>query len=774
MKCSGIGAQGGVLRRVAGGLLAGAAVFGCISSTVWAQPAPAQAPAWIAPSEAMIQGRSSQGSTPARHPSYPQGTTAQQQYTPQSQYGQPHGQQYQTAPQYPAGQQYPARPGSQFPAQPPRQGMAPQSAPVTTAGWMAPADARGGHIAPANFASQDGMLPTGAIRQVQNSAESARTLHRLIESMPTEQEELELIERRSQLMNTKSNVTRIHIVDPAIVDVVQYGPRELAFLGLARGSTTMMLWFDGETEPVIYLVKTIRDPSLDNQRRVDYGKLEKKINTLFPNSKVYLIPMSWKIIVRGQARDQQEAANILQIIQGEVLAQDGSLWGPNAGVGAGVDAGGFGSGFNTLYGTGLGFNQFQSGLIINELQVPGEFQIALRVRIAELNRSQARTMGIDFNVLFNNATQNIFTNLGAAGAATLGGIFESGDVQIFLQWLAANGTAKILTEPNVTVISGREARFLAGGEFAVPTIVGIGGAQGQTTSFRGFGTSLLVTPSIIDRDLIRIRTIAEYSDLNQANAVGGIPGTDARRVETTVEMREGQTLALAGLLSHRTVTTVTRIPFLGDIPKVGPLLFSTKQSTQEENELLILITPEIVRPMDAHEVPPVPGFEVTVPQDVELYKHNMTEGSPDTGYYQLPPYGSGSVGTNVGYQHFNPGPANSMYSPQPTNPYGSGFSSPSPNQNGMPTGPGTAYPPDSLPPIPPAMGPGMNYGPGSQSPTLRQVPPAPAGQPTAQYGAWSGPANSTQTIQPSNYTAPRSAPAGQMPPGSRNPARPVR
>lgn len=646
-----------------------------------------------------------------------------------------------------------------------------QATPAATATYQIPLPGPSDSVAMPSGMAPAGKVsgsPVSMIQPVQNSAESARTLHRLIASMPTENEDLEVIERRSQLMNTRANVTRIHIVDPTIVDVVQYGPRELAFLGLARGSTNMMLWFEGETDPIIYLVKTIRDPSLDSQRRIDYGKLEKKINTLFPNSKVYLIPLSWKIVVRGQARDQQEAAHILQIIQGEILAQDGSLFGPQltGAYGAGFGdlggiaggAGGYGAGF----GTNLA-NNLASSLIVNELQVPGEFQIALRVRIAELNRSQARNLGVDFNVFFNNATQNIFTNLGAAGAATLGGIFESGDISVFVQWLASNGTAKILTEPNVVVISGRQARFLAGGEFAVPTIVGIGGAQGQTTSFRGFGTSLLVTPMVMDRDLIRIVAIAEYSDINGGNSVQGIPGTDARRVETTVEMREGQTLALAGLLSHRQVTEVTRIPVLGDIPKIGPLLFSSKKASQEENELLILITPEIVRPMDAHEVPPVPGFEVTHPQDTEFYKYNMVEGAPDTGYYQLPPYGSGAVGTNVGYQHFNPGPANSMYSPQPTNPNGTGFTAPTPipggHPGGIPGGPSTVIPPAAIPVIPP-----VEPGPGRRGPPPPQNGNSASrggpGSGNQASGGWSGAAGSTQSIQPANYTGPRAPAAG--------------
>jgi pilus assembly protein CpaC len=328
--------------------------------------------------------------------------------------------------------------------------------------------------------------------------------------------------------------------------------------------------------------------------------------------------------------------------------------------------GGYGGG-DFGVGGGWGGNNIWSSFIINELRVPGEYQINLRVRIAELSRSQLDRAGVDINVLFNDARNAITTTMGGA-VGTLSGVFENGEIGIFLDYLCTNGTAKVLTEPQMTVLSGRNARLLSGGEFAVPTIVGVGGAAGTTTSFRGFGTSLLATPTVVDRDLIRISVIAEYSNLNPSANSGGILGTDSRRIQTEVELREGQTLALAGLLSHGTKTEVSRIPLLGDIPKIGPLLFSSKTMTQEENELLVLITPEIVRPMDAHEVPPVPGFEVTKPSHMEFWKYNMTEGAPDVGYYHLPPYGSGSVGTNVDYQHFNPGPAGSMYSPVPTSP----------------------------------------------------------------------------------------------------------
>ncbi len=511
--------------------------------------------------------------------------------------------------------------------------------------------------------------PAGAIQQVQNTPQAARAIHRLIEKLPEAQDDLEIIERRSQLVVTRANVLRMAIGDQSVIDIVQYSPKEFSIIGMGRGATTLTLWFEGETEPLIYTIRTIRDPSLNKQRELDYGQLERKLAEMYPNSKVYLIPFSWKIVVRGQARDQEEASHILNIIRGEVINQNGGMFGGLM-TSNGGNTGGYGGGVGGVGDAGVGSwggNNFWSGFIINELRVPGEYQINLRVRVAELSRSQLDRAGVDINVLFNDARHAITTSMGGV-PGTLSGVFENGEIGVFLDYLSTNGTAKILTEPQMTVLSGRNARLLSGGEYAVPTIVGVGGAQGTTTSFRGFGTSLMATPTVVDRDLIRISIIAEYSNLNPDNNSGGILGTDSRRIQTEVELREGQTLALAGLLSHGTQTEVSRIPLLGDIPMIGPLLFSTKKTSQEENELLVLVTPEIVRPMDAHEVPPVPGFEVTKPTHEEFWKYNMTEGAPDTGYYHLPPYGSGSVGTNVDYQHFNPGPAGSMYSPVPTSP----------------------------------------------------------------------------------------------------------
>lgn len=501
---------------------------------------------------------------------------------------------------------------------------------------------------------------TQHIVQTQGVAENSfdRPRDPRIVDMPTVEDNFSVVHHRSQLVVTSKRIARMAIADPSVIEVAPYSETEISVIGLALGSTTLTLWFEDDIDPLIYLVNVVRDPSIEEQRRLDFGRLERKIALLFPNSKVYLIPMSGKVIVKGQAAGSEESAKILQIIRGEVLSRgDYAGLGNNAGGGyiaaAGANAGVLGNGLN-------------SDFIVNMLQVPGEFQVMLRVRIAELNRSQLRRKGVDLTYLIDGGRHVISTAI-TQGVPTLSGIFENGEIGVLIDALATNGTATILSEPALTVLSGRSASFLSGGEFAVPTIVGIGGAQGQQTSFRGFGTSLLVTPTVTDGDLIRLQIMPEFSGVSTGNTVQGIPGLESRRLQTTVELREGQTIVLGGLLSRQRSTDVARIPLLGDIPVIGPTLFSSQAATEDETELLILVTPEIVRPMEPDEVPPMPGFYVTQPLDKQLYFHNMTEGAPDQNVYQLPPWGN-KVGyaQSVGYFHHNPAPAAPQYAPVPT------------------------------------------------------------------------------------------------------------
>jgi len=505
-------------------------------------------------------------------------------------------------------------------------------------------------------------------------AQSSRIQQRLdarIVSMPKVERKLEVILNRSQLVKTRSRVTRMAIADPSVIDIAPFEEDEFAIIGTAIGSTTLTLWFENDDDPLIYEVTVIDDPNIEEQRRIDYGKLERKLAILFPNSKVYLIPLHEKLVVKGQAKDGAEAARILQIVRGEFLDDYGGLYGPNAGYGRGGGDYGDNDGIRDE-------DDLYSSFIVNMLQVPGEFQLMLHVTIAELNRSQLRRMGVDFAVLFGNG-QHLISSAISGGVPTLTGIFNNGDISVLINALASNGTAKILSRPSLTTLSGHPAQFLAGGEFAVPTTVGVGGVQGTSTQFRGFGTSMVVVPTIIDGDLIRLRIAPEFSQINQNNSVGGIPGLDSRRVQTTVELREGQSIVLGGLLSRQMATEVSRIPLLGEVPFFGPLLFNTKRATEDELELLVLVTPEIVRAMDPDEVPPMPGYYVTHPNDPELYRYAMTEGAPDLEVYQLAPYGN-KVGypNPVGFNVYNQSPATPQNGPIPQANQPNGYPTPSP------------------------------------------------------------------------------------------------
>lgn len=586
------------------------------------------------------------------------------------------------------------------------------------------------------------------------SAPDERPLPPQIAALPKVQEELEVIHHRSQLVVGRGRIVRTAVADTSVIEVVPYSENEVDVIGISLGTTTLTIWFENDPEPLIYLVTVIRDPGLEDRRRVDYGKLERKIRQLFPNSQVYLVPLSYKIVVKGQARDAEEAAKILEVVRGEVINQEGALPGPQPGNGDGLagGGGGYADWLTNAQGDGNWRGDIASSYIVNMLEVPGERQVMITTRIAELNREQLRRMGVDLGFAING-NRNLLNIASGGVPSNMTAILENGQVTVLMNWLASNGTAKILAEPSVVVLSGHPVSFLSGGEFAVPTTVAVGGVGAATTTFRGFGTSLVVTPTVLDKDLIRMRIIPEYTELDNSNAVGGVPGLNSRRVQTTVELREGQTLAIAGLLGRQTKTEVSRIPFLGDLPVVGPKVFAAKRATEDESELLILVTPELVRPMEPDEVPPVPGYYVTHPDDCQLYFHGMTEGPPDLGVYQVGPIGrSATYGREVGYHVFEPAPATPLYSPSvpypggnvapqqvpPTSGPAQGFSMPAyggqgfgGGMSGHAPGPAGQYPPVA----PPAeAGGGMtpirsrSAGEGFQQTPAGRVPAAPTTQ----------------------------------------------
>ncbi|HEX8199540.1 MAG TPA: pilus assembly protein CpaC, partial [Isosphaeraceae bacterium] len=293
--------------------------------------------------------------------------------------------------------------------------------------------------------------------------------------------------------------------------------------------------------------------------------------------------------------------------------------------------------------------------VVNLIRVPGVQQVLLKVRVAELNRTALRQIGANFLGVIPQtgaivgtqiggpvgATSTISGGGGLVGTAQAGvapsttvfGIFQDANFEFTLNALRRNAMMRILAEPNLVALSGHPATFLAGGEFPVPVPqAGAGGASPTVTvQFREFGVRLGFLPIVLDGEVIRLAVAPEVSaidfGISTTLVAGGspVPGLSTRRAQTTVELRQGQTLAIAGLLQLSLDGSTTRIPGLGDLPILGPF-FSNTTSGRVEKELVVLVTPYLVAPMNADQVPPGPGDEVKEPNDLEFYFLNRIEG----------------------------------------------------------------------------------------------------------------------------------------------------
>jgi pilus assembly protein CpaC len=304
--------------------------------------------------------------------------------------------------------------------------------------------------------------------------------------------------------------------------------------------------------------------------------------------------------------------------------------------------------------------------IINLIHIPGSQQVLLKVRVAELNRTGLREIGADLAFINPSTGTLIGTQIGGgsitasgfyqppalvgsglrinpqtpqgsatafttSASTTLFGIFEP-NFESLLHALRRNNILKVLAEPNLVAMNGHQASFLAGGQIPIPVPQsGAGGGPPTiTVQYKDFGVSLGFVPYIIDGDTIRLTVDPEVSapdpTLNVTVAPGfSSPSFNTRKAHSTVELREGQTLAIAGLLSVTLEGSTSRIPGLGDLPILGPL-FSNTSSTRTEKELIILVTPYLVEPMHADQLPTSPGEEVNGPTDFEFFLLNRLEG----------------------------------------------------------------------------------------------------------------------------------------------------
>lgn len=291
------------------------------------------------------------------------------------------------------------------------------------------------------------------------------------------------------------------------------------------------------------------------------------------------------------------------------------------------------------------------GKTVNLLNVkvpPGDQQILLKVKFADVDRTRSTNLGL--NLFSTGATNTIggvttqqfnppVLSVEGQGKAASTAVTLSNALNVFLfrpdlnlgatiAALQAQNVLQILAEPNVLAINGKEASFLAGGEFPYPTVQGgsTGGVLAVTIQFKEFGVRLRFTPTITPRGTIRLVVAPEVSSLDYSNGLTyqgfNIPALSTRKVQTEIELESGQSFAIAGLLDNRVTEILSKVPGLGDIPLFGKL-FQSRQDNRTNSELLIMVTPELVQPIPAGAARP----EVKFPKD---FLKDASKESPRT------------------------------------------------------------------------------------------------------------------------------------------------
>lgn len=419
---------------------------------------------------------------------------------------------------------------------------------------------------------------------------------------------------KSLVLDNAMNIQRISLANGDLAEAVAVNPREVLINGKAPGETSLIIWQQGGPRLVFDLAVRASNSRLDNVR----GQLAREL----PGQDVSIYLEGDSVFVDGTAKDLGSADRAAAIAA-------------------------------TL------------GKVVNLLHVvtpPEEPQILLKVRFADVDRSVSSQLGFNLfslgaaNTIGGVTTQQYapaLITLPAAGSPVTATVSNALNLFVFrqslnlgatIEALEAKNLLQILAEPNVMAMNGKQASFISGGEFPVPVVQGGANIGAVTIQFREYGVKLNFLPTITPRGTIRLQVAPEVSSLDYSNGIvlNGftVPALDTRKVQTEVELENGQSFAIAGLLDRTFNETLDKIPGIGDIPLLGKL-FQSRVLTKSNSELLIMVTPEIVRPVPAgqarpeipmpkpflkdalKEAPRSPGVETTGPVPVKPQRETL-------------------------------------------------------------------------------------------------------------------------------------------------------
>jgi pilus assembly protein CpaC len=416
---------------------------------------------------------------------------------------------------------------------------------------------------------------------------------------------------RSKVLKTPFALTRISVADPDIADLILINEREIYINALAPGATNISMWG-----------KSGRFTSATVTVEADLSLLKEKLHQILPKEKI-----------------GAEAAGDSIVLSGEVS-------GPVA--------------QSTAIALALPYAGGKKDKVVNVMHVGGVQQVMLEVRVAEISRVVAERIGVNFNALapggnfgvnqiggiasiadltrvFSGVTGSSsttsFTQVLSPAITAMGGWTAAGTLwTVFMDLLKQQNLGRVLAEPNLVTTSGQQASFLAGGEFPIPVPQsGVGGAATITVEYKKFGVQLEFTPTVLNEGKIAVKvhpTVSEIDNTFGQSFVlpGGfvVPGLRVREMNTHVEVNDGQTFAIAGLLSDQSRNVINKFPVLGSIPVLG-VLFRSTQYQKNETELVALVTPHLVKPM-APGAARLPTDKWIDPSEVDIYLLGLEQG----------------------------------------------------------------------------------------------------------------------------------------------------
>ena len=393
---------------------------------------------------------------------------------------------------------------------------------------------------------------------------------------------------KSVVVDFKKMFSKVSIGDPAVADFNKISASGLLVTAKKPGTTAMVVFDDDNRSVVI-------DVSVDP----DLAMFTHQLKLAFPALDIDVTPLNDSIALRGHVPSMQVAEQVVEMA--------------------------------STYGK-----------VHNFLDISGGQQVLLQVRFAEVSKTAMRNLGVTFGgtdgvsaLGTNGFTNSALTFSGTAGQTTAAAASAGGGVTFFGQGrfgvvafdyfisaMRTNGLVRVLAEPNLTTTSGQTASFLAGGQVPIPVPQPGSGGSTVTIEYHDYGVKLNFTPQVLGDGKIRLKVSPEVSDLDFSDAVtvGGtsVPGFTDSKVDTTVELTDGQSFALAGLLNNKVSSNSSAIPVLGDLPVLGSL-FRSVSFSRSETELVILVTPRTVAALNPEQVPLLPGEHWRYPTMAQLY-----------------------------------------------------------------------------------------------------------------------------------------------------------